>query len=197
MRVSNVMGSKVTPRVPLTNMATPIKVVCKGEWAIEYILSPLRSNGDQRQISLCNINHFSVRKVMRILIKSICLTLIIARNIGKNISVVFRQCGILALVVLLLVLFLAGNFNFKCQFLGGHTLPHCCRQWYDGRGLQDFVACSLGKFSAILVWSVLSHFVIRLVVLCNKKAIALFNNRPSHFVIKKAVAFCNNTCRTL
>ena len=36
---------------------------------------------------------------------------------------------------------------------------------------------------------VLSHFVITLVALCN--------NRPSHFVIKKAVALCTNTCRTL
>ena len=49
---------------------------------------------------------------------------------------------------------------------------------------------------------VLSHFVIIValvipVALCNKKAVALCNNRPSHFVIKKAVALCNNTCRTL
>ena len=29
-------------------------------------LNPLRSNSDQRQISLCNINAFSVRDVMRI-----------------------------------------------------------------------------------------------------------------------------------
>ena len=44
---------------------------------------------------------------------------------------------------------------------------------------------------------VLSHFVITLVALCNKKVVALCNNRPSYFVIKKAVALCNNTCRTL
>ena len=37
---------------------------------------------------------------------------------------------------------------------------------------------------------VLSHFV-KPVALCNKKAVALCNNRPSHFVIKKAVALCN------
>ena len=33
---------------------------------LNVTLNPLRSNGDKRQISLCNIKAFSVRKVMRI-----------------------------------------------------------------------------------------------------------------------------------
>ena len=36
-----------------------------------------------------------------------------------------------------------------------------------------------------------SHFEITLVALCKEKAVALCNNRSSHFVIKKAVALCN------
>ena len=53
---------------------TPYKVIwtpgrghCQGSLRpTDSEINPLRSNGDQCQISLCNINAFSVREVMRI-----------------------------------------------------------------------------------------------------------------------------------
>ena len=36
-----------------------------------------------------------------------------------------------------------------------------------------------------------SHFVMIPVALCNKKAFAICNYRPSDFVIKEAVTLCN------
>ena len=36
----------------------------------KQLINPLRSNSDQRQISLCNINTFSVREVMAHMVSS-------------------------------------------------------------------------------------------------------------------------------
>ena len=58
------MGSHTSEKISYDVSLEQLFLRCCGQ--DEVGLNPLRSNSDQRQISLYNINDFSVREVMRI-----------------------------------------------------------------------------------------------------------------------------------
>ena len=65
------INSKVTFDNVFTGFLALLQVVCfkssmKKNYIMHNYITHLRSNIDQRQISLCNINPFSVSKVMRV-----------------------------------------------------------------------------------------------------------------------------------
>ena len=64
-------------------------------------------------------------------------------------------------------------------------------EWaFKGTLRQENVRMSWGGVS--------SHFpkLLDYVALYNKRDVALSNNGPSHFILRWAVALCNNSCRT-